>query len=288
MSQQDKSHARAGKWWTKEDLDYLEASWGNIKKPVRAIAKKLQKSELAVIQKAIEIGLGGAKTAAEEHMTMNQVHLALKVDTKTIKGWVKEYGLHFTRATVALKQENLLIKKTALLKWLKQHQDLWDATKVEEFILGQEPGWLKEKRKRDREEASRQLPRAGEPWTDEEQRKMVDYYRLGYKIKEIAAKLGRTEGSLYQRIAITDVWTTGRVNMEKALKKADSKRGTREKEKEETEVKTKRRRTYEKVSDSREGTAKGNAASKYDERPADQASTNNICGKIQENSARAI
>lgn len=53
----NKKHGeRLRKWWTEEEINYLEEKWGNM--PVKAIAKNLSRSVKSVKIKAARIGIG--------------------------------------------------------------------------------------------------------------------------------------------------------------------------------------------------------------------------------------
>ena len=64
---------RANKNWTSKEIEYLSEEWGRLR-PV-TIAKKLNRSEGAVVQKATKIGLGPFLNASE-YITLNQLIIA--------------------------------------------------------------------------------------------------------------------------------------------------------------------------------------------------------------------
>lgn len=77
--------------WTKEEIEFLEEKWSYTS--VSAIAKKLNRTETAVIIKAKRLKLGSAYTSGE-YINANQIAKLLKIDRHTVTDyWIAKCGL---------------------------------------------------------------------------------------------------------------------------------------------------------------------------------------------------
>lgn len=179
--------------WTEDQIEYLGNVWGIT--CIKTIAKKLKRTESAIILKAKRIGLGGVRSTGE-FLTANGVAKIMGVDLHTVTDyWIAKCSLHGIKKALK-KQEIYRIRIEELIKWLEKNKDKWDSRKVEEYSLGVEPEWLKEKRKKDV-----LLPEnKNAKWTKEEDNLLISYTKLGKKQKEIGEILGRSVSSIQHRI----------------------------------------------------------------------------------------
>lgn len=76
-----------------------------------------------------------------------------------------------------------------LMDFLEANQNEWDSRNVEKNILGLEPEWLIEKRKRDVEEN----PLWYRKWTQEEIKIAESLFKMGKSYKEIASIIERSD-----------------------------------------------------------------------------------------------
>ena len=132
--------------WTKEEKETLKQNWGYI--PVERIAYNLKRTVLAVEEKAARLHLGAKIDNNLDYITISTICGILKVPRSRVEMFQK-YGLKLTKKKVSAKRFNYVTTLDKLLSFLKEHQDLWDASKVELYDLGLEEEWLKEKRKKD-------------------------------------------------------------------------------------------------------------------------------------------
>jgi transposase len=195
--------------WTQEEIEFISENWGL--KSVPEIAKTINRTPLAVQQKAQELCLGPTKEATE-YMTASQVAKIMGVGINTVKRWIKMHGLKARRKVVFMKQKIYIISLPKLLVWLKENQDKWDSRKVELHSLGPEEPWLKEKRKRDIN-----APHKHKKWSEEEDKIVRSLYQAGYSYEQIAKRLGRSYKSIVHRVGKLDVWGTGKHIKNKAI-----------------------------------------------------------------------
>lgn len=126
----------------------LKEMWGRTSYSV--IAKNTGHTETAVRLKAKRMGLGAMKDASY-YVCAREVSRMMGVDVhKVTDYWVRKYGLKCKKIKSKKRTLWIFININELIKFLENHQDLWDSRKVEMYAFGMEPEWLKEKRKRDR------------------------------------------------------------------------------------------------------------------------------------------
>lgn len=193
----------AGRAWSQKEIEYLQEKWGYIS--VSAIAKKLGRTETAVILKAKRLGLGSAYTSGE-YINANQIAELLKIDRHTVTDyWIARCGLKAQKRVMRKKFAMWLVKFDEFVKWLKENQDKWDSRKLELFALGKEPEWLKEKRERDKKIPKRRFQK----WTKAEDRELIRLFKAGYRHREIGEILGRSRNAVEKRLSRLDIWGTG-------------------------------------------------------------------------------
>lgn len=166
-----------GRAWTEGEIAYLESVWGNVAHS--RIAKKLNRTRLAVRNKAFSMGL----RADNDFMSVNEIAEAMNVHPHTIvHRWIGKNGLPCKKSHYTYR-----IQYDDLMSWLHDNPGLWSAKTLEPYALGSEPDWLIDKRKHE------QLPKGGSPWLEHEKSAAVIMYRKGATNKEIGAAFGRTE-----------------------------------------------------------------------------------------------
>ena len=173
--------------WTTKELDYLEEHWGTT--PKEKIAKELNRTEIGVRQKARKLNMG---KEFQDYLTFKEVGKLVGMSNYTISNaWVrkglkcKKYG--GTR----------YVSMFGLLKFLKDNQNLWNSEHLEEFILGSEPEWLKEKRKVD---AEAKVKNRNKRWTKEEDEKLVRLSKT-HRQPQIAKIMNRSLVSITVRVS---------------------------------------------------------------------------------------
>lgn len=183
------------KKWTKEELEYLENNWGNVR--MKTLESKLNRTNEAIKIKATRLGLGGAKTNGSLYITASQAAKILGVDRKTVLRKIKNGEIQAKYQNIAPYQKWYCIKFEHFLEWLKENQDKYDATRVEEYALGYEYSWLKRKRSKD---LKLNIKNANKKYTDEDVEKIKHMLNMHVPIKEIAKIFKRSEAAIRRKI----------------------------------------------------------------------------------------
>lgn len=176
----------AKRYWTQEEMEYLEASWG--KATLKTMATHLNRSVSSVKQKAYQMDLG-LKVDAVEGIPVRNLPEIIGVNVMCAYKW-SDLGMLNTKKVGNV----LFVKEKDLIKFLIEHPNLWDATKSDKTWF-RKYDWFQEKLEHDR-----QFSYSGkQSWTESEDRRLMYLKRKGYKYKDIGKELGRTKASVSKR-----------------------------------------------------------------------------------------
>lgn len=183
--------------WTPEDESYLTEKWGYASVP--AIAKKLNRTENAVVVRAQRLGLG-AVLMAGGYVTLNQLLATVtgreRGNTYQRKSWVENRGLPVHRKKV--RQCSFpVVYLEEFWEWAERNRSFLDFSKMEPLALGWEPSWVAEQRKKDYRACAIQRK---DPWTaDEDSRLKMLLSQHRYTWAELSEMLHRTTGAIQHR-----------------------------------------------------------------------------------------
>ncbi len=173
-----------GRAWTQEELETLEQMAGTY--TVATIAKRLGRTFDATNIKLNRMGLLGFEKSTDL-LTMNQVCLMLGVQSRTVKKKWRNKGLRIMR-----KGNYLTVRQEALIKYLKEHPEDWNATKVTDDSLIMAYPWYKAKKREDTKDSYY--------WSSDDISQLKYLRYQGYSIREIAEKMGRSESSIKYKL----------------------------------------------------------------------------------------
>ena len=181
--------------WTDEEKEYLCENWGE--KDLNVIAKKLKRTIPAIKHMVRELELPSAQDAST-YLTQREVARIMGVTNKKLAYWEqKRKIISFKSIKLCGKMTYKVIQLDKLLDVLKQHQDIWDANKVELYAFGEEPLWLQEKRKSD---ATKVYGNNNESWTAAQDMQLHSLWRRKVPQKEMAEALEKTPRAIRHRI----------------------------------------------------------------------------------------
>lgn len=162
--------------WTKEETEYLKENWGKISIPV--LAKKLNRTESAIKQKVNRLGMYSFLESGE-YVTLNTLLQVIGVDNGGYKkiSWIRNrnFPVHTKRVS---KKVVRIVKLEEFWKWAEANKAFLDFSNFETHALGNEPDWVKDKRREDK-----------------------DNKQFRYTGMELSKLLMRTEGAIQKRIA---------------------------------------------------------------------------------------
>lgn len=195
---------RDGRIWLKSDLRSFSEDWldGSISKNV--LMKKYNRSWFSLRKKALELGLG-SRPHNEEYLSIGEISEEMGVSHDRISNWLK-LGLKYKRNKSG--KIRYLISQEDLLIFLEQHQSLFDASKISDYLFIDEPDWLIQKRKSDSEFYADKLRNE---YTNEEDKLIVSMFKQGRSNSEIARSLKRTESAIAGHLRVLGL-SRGRYN----------------------------------------------------------------------------
>lgn len=184
------------KRWSEEEIQYLRDNWGY--KSIGTMGRSLKRSKNAIVIKASKLKLG-AFLESGEYVLWNQLLSTLGVTGggyKTIS-WVQNRAFPIKTKKVDKKSYKIVYLED-FWKWAEKNKDLLDFSKFQEYSLGKEPAWAKEKRKRDFEKNTKYIKT---PWTTTEDSKLkylLEQHKYTYM--DLSKMLRRTNGAIQKRI----------------------------------------------------------------------------------------
>lgn len=182
MEKQRKKTKR--KTWTPEEEELLRKL--SRKYTISDIAKKLGRTVLSVKNKKRELDIGPLLELTDL-WNFNQLSEAVGKSMGAVnKSWVAN-GLKFVK-----RGRYCLVEEKEVLRFMKEHPDLWDATKCDYYLFYQYP-WFIKKLEEDRKKPANAKKYF---WTDYEKSVLVTLKKRNVSNGEIAKRLGRTKNSI--------------------------------------------------------------------------------------------
>lgn len=183
--------------WAKEEEDRLRELWGT--KPIDIIAKELNRTVNAIRVRKQKIGLG-AFLDNGDYITVNQLYQTLSqrrcFSNYQMKSWVNDRGMpiHYKRVGTTKWR---VVYLDEFWQWAEKNRSFVDFSRLEPNILGKEPEWVQEQRKKDINACRLQRK---DPWTRQEDEKLkwlLEKQQYGYA--ELSGILQRSEGAIQKR-----------------------------------------------------------------------------------------
>lgn len=184
--------------WSHEDESYLEEKWGTIS--VKGIARKLNRTETAVVLKSQRMSLG-AFLDAGDYVTWNQLQIALGMGLSSsgykMISWVKNRNFPIHTKLIRSKSFKIVFLNEFWV-WAEKNQTFLDFSRFAPLALGEEPGWVQGKRRHDCENRRRIK---NIPWSAAEDNKLIRLVKKQqYGVQELSKLMGRTEGAIQRRL----------------------------------------------------------------------------------------
>lgn len=189
-----------GRPWTAEDRDYLRRYYGRV--ALVTVARRLHRDEESVVQQAHKMRLGAVYGSSEDIPLADFIRATGISRDRILGTLVPRHGFPLARRCYGLKRKYYFVDFELILPWMRSHQDLFDASRVEDGFFVPEPDWLREKRRRDRDDNSYlswDVRRSY--WSEREVATAWMLYGLGRSVEEIAERVGRSPGAVAARLA---------------------------------------------------------------------------------------
>ncbi|AIY85303.1 gcrA cell cycle regulator family protein (plasmid) [Clostridium baratii str. Sullivan] len=188
------NYMSAKNMWTNEEVEYLEAKWGATS--VLTICRKLGRTELSVRSKAIKLGLGSF-TEAREELRLKELLIALGYNGKYGRGLFNRLVKNgFPIVTRKSKRKNFYyVKLNKFWVWAEKNKNFFNFARFKEFSLGEEPDWVKEKRRIDFEKPVKSREKLN--WTKNEELLLRSKIYSGrYTLLQLSNDFDRTDRAI--------------------------------------------------------------------------------------------
>lgn len=186
---------QAGKW-TPEEKQYLKENWGNVS--IGTMMKKLGRPKNGIMAMKQRLGLG-AFLDSGDYVTWNQLLHAAGSGSGGYKNqsWIakREFPVHTKKVG---SKSFRIVYIDEFWEWAEKNMDMLDFSRMEENILGAEPEWAREKRRRDFENSGKYIKTPWTPAEDSRLSRLVRQQRHTYD--ELSKILRRTNGAVQKRI----------------------------------------------------------------------------------------
>ena len=176
--------------WKPDEEKLFAELWGTTS--IEKIAESMKRTVFSLKVKAVRMGLGPMIKNNYEVLTVSDISELLNISRDRITTTWVNLGLKLQKKKLTDNTSYYVISLDNLVLFLKNNQNEWDSRNVERYMLGSEPTWLKEKRKRDLKEN----PLWYRKWSEEEINKAEYLLKIGKNYSEIAIILNRSEGAV--------------------------------------------------------------------------------------------
>lgn len=183
--------------WTPEEKAYLQENWGTTS--VKYICKKLNRTENAIINMARKMELG-AFLESGDYITLNQLLIAATgtnaaYSYKTIS-WVQKRGMPVHTKLISQKRVRIIYLEE-FWAWAEKNRSFIDFSKMEPLVLGEEPAWVAEQRRKDFQAFAIQRKDPWSPDEDSRLKMLLKQHKYGYA--ELSEILRRSASAIQRR-----------------------------------------------------------------------------------------
>lgn len=196
---------KRNKWYTKENLQYLEESWGVVS--LKTIAKNLGTTESALINMAYKMGLRDQMSADGSYLTVREIHEFTGIELRKIYNWI--YSSKLASKKLSIKSvKRYKIKVETLMMFLYNNKDEYifkpdDKKILEALIKGEKINYkIKESLlKKIEEDYDKVKKEERRPWSYADNEGMIDkYLKEGTTVKELMEIYDRTENAIRSQL----------------------------------------------------------------------------------------
>lgn len=178
-----------GARWSKEDLEYLEKTYGKAK--IKNMARRLNRSQRAITKKAFDLGL--KMEYSDDGMPLSEFRRVTNIPKTYLETLIQKHNLP-SRLIGPYRK----IYPNRFWEWAKENQEKINWGSFPESAIGQEPRWVSKAR-----QGTHTLRNKGKPWSKlEDQRLEILLKENKYSHAELAEKFGRTTMAIDTRAKV--------------------------------------------------------------------------------------
>lgn len=171
--------------------------WGHYS--IDSIARKLGRSVAALRVRVNKLGLPPFLQCGE-YITLNQLMLHVKGTNEwkyQVKSWVESRGMPVHKKARSSRCSVKVVYMHEFWKWAEKNRAFIDFSKLEPGVLGKEPEWLQEQRKKDQ---LMKIRVRNDDWTKLEDERLIHLLKEHkYTCLEMSKLMNRTAGAIEHR-----------------------------------------------------------------------------------------
>ncbi|WP_110114402.1 hypothetical protein [Bacillus sp. CGMCC 1.16541] len=179
--------------WTHEEMEYLKANVGEVR--LDTIARNLNRSYNAVIQKLTDLGIGNTREMLGL-LTFGELARYLHVDRNIVKSWADHHHLPYISKITRKTKRFYFVSPEDFWKWAAQNKEKVNFSQIESGTILPEPSWFYDEKVK----YSSSKKRSYKQWSVKEDRELLLLHSKGWKPTCIAKQLQRSVDSVYKRM----------------------------------------------------------------------------------------
>ena len=173
-----------GRRWSQAELEQLKEL---AQRTTNAnIARRLGRTQQSIRTIMQRNGIDPFPVASDQ-LTMNQVVQLTGVTHRTITTKWRSKGFKYKK-----RGNFLIVEQKELLRYMSEHSEDWNATRITDDTLFRRYDWYKDKKKVDQRPLS--------SWSQADITTLKIRYRQGRAMKDIASELGRSESGVKNKL----------------------------------------------------------------------------------------
>lgn len=178
--------------WTPDEDEKFKSEWSDGSLSIRAICKNHNRTWFGLRKRALVLNLG-PRPYNTEYVSVTDICQEMHVSKDRVYNWFK---LGLKKKKNRSGKTKYTVDTKDLLNFLESHPDHFDASKISEYLFPEEPEWLIEKRKTDKDI---NIEKRRMEYTNEEDKVIEHMFCRGMSDKEIAERLHRTPNGIQCR-----------------------------------------------------------------------------------------
>ena len=181
------------KRWTSKEVESFKRDWLDSSLSKVALVKKYNRPYSSLGSKALKLNLG-KRPYDTEYLSISTISEEMNVSYDRVSNWLHK-GLKYKETKNG--KTKYLIKIDDLLEFLEKNKNLYNASRISNYLFMEEPEWLLRKRREDKEYFADKLRLK---YTKEEDKLIVSLYELGKSNEYIAKKLKKNDKAIKIRL----------------------------------------------------------------------------------------
>ena len=174
--------------WTEMQVRILEQRASSTS--LTELSKILHRSGDAVASKRLRMGLPGYRNSTDD-LSVNQICLMMGVTYRKVRKW-ERFGLPIKHSE---NSSQSAITQDDLIKFLRTHQDMWDAAKVKDDSILRRYAWFKKKY-----EADKPIVHIPRYWSEVDEARLKTLCELGASYEKMSKVTGRSVSAVRSKV----------------------------------------------------------------------------------------